>query len=138
MTAACRRADMLKNYTKVPIALLREIIAFVVPPGVAGFDISFKNAGDGMLCDRAYTEGTCYHKRAGKCPPLVVINVPKWFGAAPGSFRKKYSISPGAGNPRRELGRRRQSCRGSSEKIVDKSSILLFTADYKTLLMMSA
>lgn len=102
----------LTNYTNVPDDLLREMIRHCTPAGVSGFDISFKNAGDGCLCGRAYTEGTSYHKRNGKCPPLVVINTPKWYDGDPGARRTKYKIASRAGNPRRELCRRRQSCRG--------------------------
>lgn len=102
----------LTNYTKVPAELIRDMIRFVTPSGVTGFDISFKNAGDGCLHGRAYTHGTCYHKRNGKCPPLVVIQVPKWYGAKDAAYRNKYCIAPGAGNPRREQCRKRQSCRG--------------------------
>lgn len=102
----------LTNYTKVPSELLRDMIRLATPPGVSGYDISFKNAGDGFLHGRAYTQGTSYHQRNGKCPPLVVIQVPKWYGPKDTAYRKQYSIEPGHGNPRRALGRNRQSCRG--------------------------
>lgn len=102
----------LTNYTKLPDSLLRDIIRFCLPPGVSGFDITYKNSSDGCLSGRAYYAGTCYHKRNGKCPPLVTISVPKWFGEKDRAFRNKYRIAPSSPNPRRALGRDRQSCRG--------------------------
>jgi hypothetical protein len=48
----------LTNYTKVPTELLRAMIQFATPPGVANYDISFKNSGDGRLSGWAYHNGT--------------------------------------------------------------------------------
>lgn len=87
------------------------MIRFATPPGVSGFDITFKNTRSGLR-GRAYTHGTGYHVRNGKRPPLVVINVPVHFGPEDKPHHKRYAIAPGSSNPRRELGRRRQACRG--------------------------
>lgn len=71
----------LKNYTDIDTERLKEIIRFVKPAGVTGFDISFKNSGNGMK-GKAYWAGTTYHSqskwgrsaRTGRTP-LVVIGV---------------------------------------------------------------
>lgn len=101
----------LTNYTSVPSALLRTMIRFATPPGVSGFDITFKSTRRGLR-GRAYTHGTNYHIRNGKRPPLVVIYVPADFGADDRAHRGQHPLAPGTGNPRRALGRKRQACRG--------------------------
>lgn len=74
-----------QNFTPMPDELLREIIRFVCPPGVNGFDIAFKNSARGYK-GRAYTGGTSYHLRADRrggvyrghyAPPYVVIGCAK-------------------------------------------------------------
>lgn len=57
----------LKNYTPYDSDLLREIIRFVCPPGVAGFDISFKNSARSWR-GRAYVEGCSCH-----CRPCMLV-----------------------------------------------------------------
>jgi len=62
----------LENYTTVPDATLREIIRFACPPGVSGFDLAVKNSSGGYR-GRAYSRGTGYHERAGRCPPYIIV-----------------------------------------------------------------
>lgn len=101
----------LTNHTSVPDGLLRAIVRFVCPSGVTGYDITFKNSGDGFLTGWAYTYGTAYHQRGGKCPPLITISVPKWYGPD-GNPRRGQWLGIQGRNPRRILGRQRQACRG--------------------------
>lgn len=101
----------LTNYTEVPDALLREMIRFCCPSGVAGYDITFKNSGDGFLTGWCYHSGTAYHQRDGKCPPLITISVPKWFGPDPKPRRKQWKGVQGR-NPRRILCAQRQGQMG--------------------------
>jgi hypothetical protein len=61
-----------KNYTNVDNEVLREIIRFVKPSGVSGFDISFKNLGSGAMRGMAYSEGCSYHDTAN---PLVIVSI---------------------------------------------------------------
>jgi hypothetical protein len=117
----------LINYTSVPDTILRAMIRHCQPPGVHGFDISFKNSGDGCLHARCYHSGTCYHKRNGHCPPLVVIHVPDWYCDMPGAHRMQCLYGARhSGNPRRRLGRDRQSCRGymPSEAFTDHERLV--------------
>lgn len=60
----------LRNYTDIPVAKIREMIAFAKPSGVSGFDVRVSNlAGQGVR-GRAYHRGSSYHDRA--CPFVVV------------------------------------------------------------------
>ena len=95
----------LTNYTKVPDPVLREMIRFATPPGVSGYDITFKNDGSGQLHGRAYYMGCDYHRRNGKCPPLITIHVPKWFGPVDRRIRRNLGTRKGRAIERR-------SCRG--------------------------
>lgn len=52
----------LRNHTKTSTDLIREIIAFVRPSGIANFDMEVKNSRRGY-CGLAYTQGTSYHWR---------------------------------------------------------------------------
>lgn len=61
----------LKNTTDYDEKRLREIIKFVKPSGVSGFDIWYKNS-EYALAGTAYTEGTSYHNTKH---PHVVIRV---------------------------------------------------------------
>lgn len=63
----------VKNYTKFNTDLIREIIAFVRPPGISNFDISFKNSECGWK-GRAYWAGCSYHDR--RSAPYVTVGVP--------------------------------------------------------------
>lgn len=63
----------VKNYTKFNTDLIREIIAFVRPPGISNFDISFKNSARGWK-GRAYYAGCSYHDRRNVA--LVTVGVP--------------------------------------------------------------
>ena len=108
----------LLNYTKVPDDLLREMVRFCNAELHAhGFDITFKNSGNGTLHGRAYTLGTDYHlrdtDRGCKRVPLVVITVPKWYSADPVPYcSKKYWQSGHIGNLRHWRSRKRQASRG--------------------------
>jgi hypothetical protein len=62
----------LKNTTTIPISTIREVIRFVRPPGISGFDVRVSNTGPGRLAGTAYTGGSSYHDRA--CP-FVVLRV---------------------------------------------------------------
>lgn len=59
----------LKNTTDIPNEAIREVIRFVRPPGISGFDVSVKNTARG-LAGRAYWAGSAYHDRA--CPFVVL------------------------------------------------------------------
>lgn len=68
----------MRNYTPFDDEWLRRMIAAVKPPGVSGFDISFKN-GEGNR-GVAYTKGSSYHTsgRGGvrrSSVPYVVVAV---------------------------------------------------------------
>lgn len=51
------------NTTDIPTDMLREVIRFVCPPGVTGFDVRLNNT-KGVYSGRAYTQGSSYHDRA--------------------------------------------------------------------------
>lgn len=61
----------IKNYTKIEATLIREVVAFVRPPGVAGFDLTIKNSSNGDK-GYAYSAGCYWHDRL--CP-LVTIGI---------------------------------------------------------------
>ena len=54
----------VKNTTDIPTEMLRDIVRFVCPPGVAGFDVRLNNTRIGHYSGRAYAEGSAYHDRA--------------------------------------------------------------------------
>lgn len=58
-----------QNFTSMPDDLLREIIRFTRPPGVAGFDIAFKNSSNGYK-GGAYTVGCSWHARSMRAKGL--------------------------------------------------------------------
>jgi hypothetical protein len=67
----------VKNTTTIPSETLREIIRFVCPPGVSGFDVRLNNCR-GIFKGRAYAKGSAYHDRA--CPFVVLyIGADSWF-----------------------------------------------------------
>ncbi|MFB1500801.1 hypothetical protein [Thiocapsa sp. N5-Cardenillas] len=68
-----------------------------------------KNDGEGWLHGWAYPYGTGYHVRNGKRPPLVVIHVPKWYGATDKRCR---SDAQHVCLPRRKASKARQECLG--------------------------
>jgi len=89
----------LINHTSVADELLREIIRFTCPPGVHGFDITFKNCAAGYR-GRAYSQGTRYHtaKVAGRKVvrsrvPYIVIG--RWDRET--RFKKPYKFYQGDG-----------------------------------------
>lgn len=51
------------NTTTLDTALLRDVIRFVCPPGVAGFDVRLSNCSNGAFKGRAYPEGSSWHDR---------------------------------------------------------------------------
>jgi hypothetical protein len=53
----------IRNTTDIPRATIEEVISFVVPPGVAGFDIEVKNT-PGTYKAKAYPRGSHYHATA--------------------------------------------------------------------------
>lgn len=55
----------LRNATEIPDAVVREVVRFVKPPGVSGFDVRVGRGGCGTVFKgRAYTRGSGYHDRA--------------------------------------------------------------------------
>lgn len=54
----------LKNATDIPDEVVREVIRFTKPSGVAGFDVRVGNASDCVLKGKAYTRGSGYHDTA--------------------------------------------------------------------------
>lgn len=80
----------IKNYTTFNTDLIREIIAFVRPPGISNFDISFKNSENGWK-GKAYYAGCSYHDR--KKVGLVTIGVPKRliYNKATGKTRTEFT-----------------------------------------------
>lgn len=63
----------INNYTNFEDELIREVIRFSKPAGVANFDISFKNCA-GTFRGRAYSQGCAYHETAA---PLVIVSIGK-------------------------------------------------------------
>ena len=72
----------IQNFTKMDTDWLREVIRFVCPAGVSGFDIAFKNTSHGYR-GMAYIDGCSYHassmrakgKRASHTTPFVTIGI---------------------------------------------------------------
>jgi hypothetical protein len=60
----------LKNYTDIETERIREIIRFVKPSGIGGFDVRISNTKRYRFAGRAYMEGSDYHDR--DCPFIVV------------------------------------------------------------------
>jgi hypothetical protein len=72
----------IRNHTDIPDELLREIIRFVQPSGVSGFDVRVSNLGTARGRSfgrgRAYTHGCHLHDR--NCPFVVVsLGARHWF-----------------------------------------------------------
>ena len=57
----------LRNATTIPDALVREVLRFVKPSGVSGFDVRV-GVGDGIK-GKAYTRGSGYHDTAA---PFII------------------------------------------------------------------
>lgn len=53
----------LRNATEIPNELVRDVIRFVCPPGVTGFDVRLGKSGGGDK-GKAYVGGSRYHDRA--------------------------------------------------------------------------
>jgi hypothetical protein len=66
----------LRNATTIPNALVREIIRFVKPSGVSGFDVRLGVAGCGSVVKgKAYYAGSGYHDTADPFVNLYLGNV---------------------------------------------------------------
>lgn len=84
----------LVNHTDVPTDLVRDILAFVRPPGIAGFDVRISNCGSGPGRGRAYPGGSSYHDR--RCP-FVIASIPKTDAAARHYWHKPTTSNPDGG-----------------------------------------
>jgi hypothetical protein len=62
----------IKNTTAIPTETLREVIRFVCPPGVSGYDVRLNNGKGYDFKGRAYTRGSSYHDRAN---PFITLYV---------------------------------------------------------------
>lgn len=63
----------LRNTTTIPNETARDVLRFVCPSGVSGYDVELRNARCGsVLKGRAYTQGSGYHDRAGAFVTLYV------------------------------------------------------------------
>lgn len=63
----------LRNYTKIADDVIREVEAFVMPPGgVASYDLGVKNLAQGSVRGMAYSEGSGYHDTAR---PFIVCSI---------------------------------------------------------------
>lgn len=62
----------ITNTTTIPNATVREVIRFVRPSGVSGFDVMLKNSTDSDLKGSAYTQGSGYHATAAPFVSLLV------------------------------------------------------------------
>lgn len=70
----------IKNSTKIPNELVREIIRFARPPGIGNFDVMAKNAKCGSpFKGRAYTGGSSYHHSRR---PFVVVSTAEQEGVS--------------------------------------------------------
>lgn len=78
-----------KNYTDFTREELAEVVRFVKPPGVTGFDISFKNCAHAYR-GMAYPDGFGFHT---KPRPLIIVSV----GKAHNFPRKGSSSKPKGG-----------------------------------------
>lgn len=56
----------LTNTTAIPNGVVRDVLRFVCPSGVSGYDVKLNNATSGDLKGKAYWAGSGYHDRA--CP----------------------------------------------------------------------
>jgi len=70
----------LRNHTNIPAGAIRAMVRFVVPSGVAGFDVRVSNLGGSGVRGRAYHHGCSLHDRA--CP-FVVVSVQRKGHLAP-------------------------------------------------------
>lgn len=61
----------LKNTTTIPTSVIRDVIRFVRPPGISGFDVRVSNT-KWSVAGRAYTQGSSFHDSAA---PFVVLRV---------------------------------------------------------------
>jgi hypothetical protein len=64
----------LRNSTDISNSVVKEVIRFVRPVGIANFDIMLKNAQGRYAGGRAYSQGSVYHKGNS---PFVVLRVPR-------------------------------------------------------------
>ena len=66
----------LRNATDIPDAVVREVLRFVKPSGVSGFDVRLGVAGCGsVMKGKAYTQGSGYHCNAQPFVNLYLGNV---------------------------------------------------------------
>jgi hypothetical protein len=78
----------LNNTTDIPDSVIREVIRFVRPPGISGFDVNVKNTNQGIT-GRAYIQGSAYHDTAN---PFVVLRIGRtgWPQKAHGPHKPGY------------------------------------------------
>lgn len=81
----------LRNRTDIPSDLIRRMVAFAKPPGVAGFDVRVSNYGRDGVRGVAYYEGSACHDRA--CP-FVVVSVQRGPRLAPRQAHDGYLPMP--------------------------------------------
>ena len=81
----------LRNHTDIPSDLIRRMIAFAKPPGVAGFDVRVTNSASNGVRGVAYTEGASCHDRA--CP-FIVVRVQRGARLAPEPAHDGYLPQP--------------------------------------------
>lgn len=77
----------LKNTTTIPDSIIREVIRFVRPPGISGFDVRVSNTRVGVA-GTAYHEGCSLHDRA--CPFVVLRVGQSWPQEAQGPHKPGY------------------------------------------------
>jgi hypothetical protein len=65
---------LLKNHTNIPDEKIREIIRFVTPNRVTGFDVRIGNSKNEIFRGRAYPQGSPYHNTAN---PFIVVKLTK-------------------------------------------------------------
>lgn len=87
----------IKNTTTISTVLLREIIRFVAPPGISGYDVRLSNCSEGTITGKAYYAGSGYHDTAS---PFVVLYIgrPQRFPSPPVPIRKGYLPLPWFGD----------------------------------------
>lgn len=77
----------IRNTTKIPTALLREVVRAVAPAGISGYDVQLRNSRDCTVKGMAYMTGSAYHDTAA---PFVNLYV----GNLNGSGRSRFPALP--------------------------------------------
>lgn len=75
----------IKNYTDIPSETIREIIRFVRPPGISGFDVRISNSKH-LFAGRAYYQGCGLHDTAN---PFIIVRITRNEKMFPYSVPKK-------------------------------------------------